>query len=102
MYVCLLVFVVGRERMYSMTIIVHVLHAGQPTAFLTLGQVKELDLGRKEKPDYFSCKAGITFIKKDNCLYKVSPPTTMLGWRQALSEFGYPCRPVLTLTVTKR
>lgn len=45
---------------------------GQPTAFLTLAQVKELNLGQKEKADFFSCKATVTFSKKDNCLYKVS------------------------------
>jgi len=47
--------------------------AGQPTAYLSIGQVKELDLGRKEKPDFFNCKASITFVKKDNCLYKACP-----------------------------
>jgi len=46
---------------------------GQPTAYLSIGQVKELDLGRKEKPDFFNCKASITFVKKDNCLYKACP-----------------------------
>ena len=42
-----------------------------PAAYLTIEQVKELDLGHGEKPDYFNCKSTITFSKKDNCLYKV-------------------------------
>ena len=80
---CPSVWYVEEEKECMCDCLTHLLHAGQPTAFLTLGQVKELDLGRKEKPDYFSCKAGITFIKKDNCLYKVRPPNTMLGCQQA-------------------
>ena len=48
----------------------HPLPSG-PTASLSLAQVKELDLGRKEKPDFFGCKATITFARKENCLYKV-------------------------------
>jgi replication factor A1 len=43
---------------------------GQAAGFLTVDQVRELDLGHGEKPDYFNCKATITFCKKDNCLYK--------------------------------
>lgn len=39
--------------------------------FLILAQTKELDLGTKEKPDYFCCKATVCNIKKENCLYKV-------------------------------
>ena len=42
-----------------------------PAGFLTIQQVRELDLGHGEKPDYFNCKSTITFCKKDNCLYKV-------------------------------
>ena len=45
--------------------------AGQAAGFLTVDQVRELDLGHGEKPDYFNCKATITFCRKDNCLYKV-------------------------------
>ena len=44
---------------------------GGPASFLTIEQVRELDLGHGEKADYFSCKSTITFCKKDNCLYKV-------------------------------
>ena len=43
------------------------------TSFLTLSQVKELNLGQKEKPDYFSVTASVIFAKKDNCLYKACP-----------------------------
>ncbi len=48
-------------------------HTAMQTAFLTLSQVKELNLGQREKPDYFSVKASIVFVKKDNCLYKACP-----------------------------
>ena len=44
-------------------------HTAPQTSFLTLGQVKELDLGHGDKPDYFSCKAS----KSNNCLYKACP-----------------------------
>ena len=43
------------------------------TPFLTFSQVKELDLGHSEKPDYFNVKAYISFAKKDGCLYKACP-----------------------------
>ncbi len=43
------------------------------TPFLTFGQVKELDLGHSEKPDYFNVKAYISFAKKEGCLYKACP-----------------------------
>ena len=45
---------------------------GMQTPYLTLGQTKELDLGIKEKPDYFCCKATVCYIRKENCMYKVS------------------------------
>jgi replication factor A1 len=44
---------------------------GQAAGFLTIDQVRELDLGHGEKPNYFNCKSTITFCKKDSCLYKV-------------------------------
>ena len=43
------------------------------TSSLTFLQVKELDLGHGEKPDYFNTKAFVTFSKKDSCLYKACP-----------------------------
>lgn len=46
---------------------------GGPTSFLTLSQVKELNLGQKEKPDYFSVSASVIFSRKENCLYKACP-----------------------------
>ena len=53
---------------------------GGVSGFLTIDQVRELDLGHGDKPDYFNCKSTITFCKKDNCLYKVSsvPPRCLL------------------------
>ena len=35
-------------------------------------QIKELNqLGQQEKPDYFSCKGMIVYLKKESCLYTV-------------------------------
>ena len=44
---------------------------GFTTTYLTLQQIRELDLGKKDKPDFFSCKALVTFVRKENMLYKV-------------------------------
>jgi replication factor A1 len=46
---------------------------GQAAAFLTIEQMRDLDLGHGEKPDYFNFKSTVTFSKKDNCLYKACP-----------------------------
>lgn len=43
------------------------------TPYLVFSQAKELDLGVGEKPDYFSCKGTVVFVKKENCLYKACP-----------------------------
>ncbi|XP_003391603.2 PREDICTED: replication protein A 70 kDa DNA-binding subunit-like [Amphimedon queenslandica] len=44
------------------------------SAFLTFRQIKELNqLGQQEKPDYFSCKGMIVYLKKENCLYTACP-----------------------------
>ena len=45
--------------------------SGMQAAFLTIEQVRDIDLGHGDKPDYFNCKSIVTFTKKDNCLYKV-------------------------------
>lgn len=42
---------------------------GMLTPFLTFSQVKELDLGHREKPDYFNVKATITYANSEKCLY---------------------------------
>ena len=44
---------------------------GGPTPYLTLSQVKDLPLGHREKGDYFNCRGAITYIKKENIVYKV-------------------------------
>ena len=41
--------------------------------YLSFGQVKELDLGRKDKPDYFTVKGSVTFARNQNVLYKACP-----------------------------
>ena len=51
---------------------------GQAAGFLTIQQVRDLDLGHGEKADYFSCKSTITFCQKDRCLYKVNTTHTSL------------------------
>lgn len=43
------------------------------TPFLILGQLKELDLGMSDKPDYFNVKATVAFARKENCLYTACP-----------------------------
>lgn len=43
------------------------------TPFLILSQVKELDLGHNEKPDYFNSKGTVAFARKESCLYKACP-----------------------------
>ena len=44
---------------------------GGYTPYLSLSQVKELSLGQKEKGDYFNCYGSISFIRKENIVYKV-------------------------------
>ena len=44
-------------------------------AHLTLQQIRELDLGKRDKPDFFNCKAMVTFIRKENMMYKVRTDT---------------------------
>lgn len=55
------------------SMVLSLLPTAMQTAYLTLGQVKELDLGHKEKPDYFSFKGTIIFARKESCLYKACP-----------------------------
>ncbi len=55
---------------YLFTVIFYI---AMETSFLTFSQVKDLNLGTGEKPDYFNAKASIAFAKKDNCLYKACP-----------------------------
>ena len=42
------------------------------TSWLSTAQVRELNLGHGDKPDYFSIKGFVSFFKKDNCLYQVT------------------------------
>jgi replication factor A1 len=44
--------------------------AGGTQTYLTYTQIKQLNLGCQDKPDYFRTKGMIGFVKKDNCLYK--------------------------------
>ena len=45
---------------------------GSQNTWLSLSQIRELNLGHNDKPDYFSTKGFISFFKKENCLYQVS------------------------------
>lgn len=42
----------------------------------TLAQAKAEGLGQGDKPDYFSVKACVALIRKENCLYKACPAET--------------------------
>lgn len=39
----------------------------------TLGQAKAENLGHGDKPDYYSVKACVSIVRKENCLYKACP-----------------------------
>lgn len=46
---------------------------GANTAWKTLSEVKQAELGQGEKADYFSCVATVLFTRKDSCLYPACP-----------------------------
>lgn len=50
------------------------LKTGSGTNWKIFEQAKRENLGQGDKPDYFTSKATVIFMKKDNCMYKV-------GWR---------------------
>lgn len=43
------------------------------TPTIVASQIKSLDLGRRDKPDYFDLAGTITYIRKENCMYKACP-----------------------------
>ena len=45
---------------------------GGSTNWKTFSQVKNENLGSGEKPDYFTSRGTVLFMKKDNCMYQVS------------------------------
>jgi len=45
---------------------------GQNAELRTLDYIKTDQIGMKDKPDYFQCKAMPAFIKSENCMYMVS------------------------------
>ncbi|KAK9536530.1 hypothetical protein VZT92_006303 [Zoarces viviparus] len=47
--------------------------SGASTNWKTLSDVKNEQLGRGEKADYFSCLATVLYIRKENCLYQACP-----------------------------
>ncbi|KAL5017372.1 hypothetical protein ScPMuIL_006961 [Solemya velum] len=47
--------------------------AGSSANYKNFSSVKTENLGHGEKPDYFSNKATVIFMKKENCMYKACP-----------------------------
>ena len=50
---------------------------GFATNWKTFADVKKENLGQ-DKPDYFTTKATIVFLKKENCMYMVSMSMTFI------------------------
>ncbi|XP_070685180.1 replication protein A 70 kDa DNA-binding subunit [Pempheris klunzingeri] len=46
---------------------------GGNTGWKTLSDVKTEHLGHGDKADYFTCKATIVYLRKENCLYQACP-----------------------------
>ena len=46
--------------------------AGGGSNWKTFGQVVSENLGHGDKADYFTTKATLMVLKKDNCMYQVS------------------------------
>ena len=44
---------------------------GAATNWKNFGQVKSENLGQGDKPDYFTNKATVIFLRKENCMYMV-------------------------------
>ncbi|XP_041348869.1 replication protein A 70 kDa DNA-binding subunit-like [Gigantopelta aegis] len=47
--------------------------AGHATNWKHFGQVKSENLGNGDKPDYFTSKGTVVFMRKENCMYKACP-----------------------------
>ncbi|XP_035689920.1 replication protein A 70 kDa DNA-binding subunit-like isoform X1 [Branchiostoma floridae] len=47
--------------------------AGRPTNWKSFQQVKDENLGTGEKPDFFTTKGTIVFLKKENSMYQACP-----------------------------
>ena len=45
--------------------------AGGATNWKNFGQVKSENIGQGDKPDYFTNKATVIFLRKENCMYMV-------------------------------
>ncbi|XP_029834399.3 replication protein A 70 kDa DNA-binding subunit [Ixodes scapularis] len=46
---------------------------GAAASWKHLSEAKSQKLGFGDKPDYFSCKASVAIVRKENCLYKACP-----------------------------
>lgn len=47
--------------------------SGMATNWKTFANVKSENLGQGDKPDYFTSKATVIFLKKENCMYRACP-----------------------------
>uniref|UniRef100_UPI0037E8AE9C replication protein A 70 kDa DNA-binding subunit-like isoform X2 n=1 Tax=Semicossyphus pulcher TaxID=241346 RepID=UPI0037E8AE9C len=47
--------------------------SGPKTNWKSLSNVKDEQMGHREKADYFSCVATVLYIRKENCLYRACP-----------------------------
>ncbi|CAN7938762.1 unnamed protein product [Ixodes hexagonus] len=46
---------------------------GASASWKHLSQAKQQKLGFGDRPDFFSCKASVAIVRKENCLYKACP-----------------------------
>ena len=52
--------------------------AGHATNWKTFREATQQNLGQ-EKPEYFTTKATIAFVKRENCMYMVRRPFMLYG-----------------------
>ena len=47
-------------------------YAGSSTNWKCFSEVKTENMGNADKADYFTSKGTVIFLRKENCMYKVS------------------------------
>ncbi|GAA6027015.1 hypothetical protein JCM8097_006042 [Rhodosporidiobolus ruineniae] len=85
---------------------------GKSDAFKTLQQVVDENLGMSDKPDYFSCRATVSYIKSENLSYPACPTDRCNkkmnlegegSWRCEKCELSYEApqyRYILSMTIS--
>ncbi|CAG5127182.1 unnamed protein product [Candidula unifasciata] len=63
----------GRDQTFNMFQSDGSMGSGQSTNWKNFLQVKTENLGQGEKADYFTAKATIIFVRKENCMYQACP-----------------------------